>query len=142
MLSKTKHGGKSQTTGCISSGCNLSSEVICNHCQERYCRMCFICHQKHIAIDVESISEKISLNREQGVSEVTAFIDKQAKDAHEQAQQLIDDAINRIVKASQNIYTHIENRRIAKVVRFLNLIFLKENKFILAQSCRRIFRKF
>ena len=64
---------------------------------------------------MNSISEQMSLNRHQGVAEVVSFIDKQAKDAHDQAKKLVDDAIDRIVKASKNIYTYIENRRQAKV---------------------------
>jgi CRISPR/Cas system-associated protein Cas10 (large subunit of type III CRISPR-Cas system) len=65
--------------------------------------------------DMQAISEQMSANRHQGVAEVVSFIDKQAKDAHDQAKKLVDDAIDRIVKASKNIYTYIENRRQAKV---------------------------
>jgi hypothetical protein len=104
-----------QTNLCISSSCNLPSEVICRHCSQQYCQLCFMCHRKNIIDDMNSISEQMSLNRHQGVAEVISFIDKQAKDAHDQAKQLVDDAIDRIVKASKNIYTYIENRRQAKV---------------------------
>ena len=64
---------------------------------------------------MSSISQQMSVNRHEGVLEVMSFIDKQAKDAHDQAKKLVDDAIDRIVKASKNIYTYIENRRQAKV---------------------------
>lgn len=74
-----------------------------------------MCHRKNILDDMNAISEQMTMNRHQGVSEVMAFIDKQAKDAHEQAKKLVDDAIDRIVKASKNIHTYIENRRQAKV---------------------------
>jgi len=108
---------KLQTNICISSSCNLTSEVICRHCSQQYCQLCFMCHRKNIIDDMQSISEQMSTNRHQGVSEVVSFIDKQAKDAHEQAKKLVDDAIDRIVKASKNIYTYIENRRQAKLGR-------------------------
>ena len=106
---------KSQTNLCTSPSCNLTSEVICRHCSQQYCQLCFMCHRKNILDDMQSISEQMSTNRHQGVSEVIAFIDKQAQDAHDQAKKLVDDAIDRIVKASRNIYTYIENRRQAKV---------------------------
>ena len=72
-------------------------------------------HRKNIIDDMQSISEQMTTNRRQGVNEVITFIDKQAKDAHDQAKKLVDDAIDRIVKASKNIYAYIENRRHAKV---------------------------
>ncbi|CAF4094998.1 unnamed protein product [Adineta steineri] len=106
-----------QTNFCISSSCNLASEVICRHCSQQYCQLCFMCHRKNILDDMHSISEQMSTNRNQGVAEVILFIDKQAKDAHDQAKKLVDDAIDRIVKASKNIYTYIENRRQAKLGR-------------------------
>jgi len=108
---------KLQTNICISSSCNLTSEVICRHCSQQYCQLCFMCHRKNIIDDMQSISEQMSTNRHQGVTEVISFIDKQAKDAHDQAKKLVDDAIDRIVKASKNIYTYIENRRQAKLGR-------------------------
>lgn len=74
-------------------------------------------HRKNIIDDMQSISEQMTTNRRQGVNEVITFIDKQAKDAHDQAKKLVDDAIDRIVKASKNIYTYIENRRQAKLGR-------------------------
>jgi len=106
---------KLQTNICVSSSCDLTSEVICRHCSQQYCQLCFMCHRKNIMDDMQSISEQMTTNRHQGVTEVISFIDKQAKDAHEQAKKLVDDAIDRIVKASKNIYTYIENRRQAKV---------------------------
>jgi len=108
---------KFQTNLCISSSCHLTSEVICRHCSQQYCQLCFMCHRKNIFDDMQSISDQMSTNRRQGVSEVISFIDKQAKDAHDQAKKLVDDAIDRIVKASKNIYTYIENRRQAKLGR-------------------------
>jgi hypothetical protein len=108
---------KLQTNICVSSSCNLTSEVICRHCSQQYCQLCFMCHRKNIIDDMQSISEQMSTNRHQGSVEVISFIDKQAKDAHEQAKKLVDDAIDRIVKASKNIYTYIENRRQAKLGR-------------------------
>lgn len=74
-----------------------------------------MCHRKNILDDMRSIHEQMLANRRLGSAEVVAFIDQQAKDAHEQATKLIDDAIDRIVKASKNIHTYIENRRQAKV---------------------------
>ncbi|CAF1170311.1 unnamed protein product [Adineta ricciae] len=106
-----------QTNFCASTSCDLSSEVICRHCSQQFCQLCFMCHRKNILDDMNAISEQMAMNRHQGVSEVMAFIDKQAKDAHEQAKKLVDDAIDRIVKASKNIHTYIENRRQAKLGR-------------------------
>ena len=106
---------KLQTNLCVSSSCESSSEVICRHCSQQYCQMCFMCHRKNIVDDMSAISRQMSVNRNAGVLEVVTFIDKQAKDAHDQAKKLVDDAIDRIVKASKNIYTYIENRRQAKV---------------------------
>lgn len=76
-----------------------------------------MCHRKNILDDMQSISEQMTINRRQGTTEVISFIDKQAKDAHDQAKKLVDDAIDRIIKASKNIYTYIENRRQAKLAR-------------------------
>lgn len=106
---------KLQPNFCVSSSCDSVSEVICRHCSQSYCQLCFMCHRKNILDDMHSISKQMATNRQQGVAEVVSFIDKQAKDAHEQAKKLVDDAIDRIVKASKNIYTYIENRRLAKV---------------------------
>jgi glutamyl-tRNA reductase len=72
-------------------------------------------HRKNLLDDMQSISEQMLFNRQEGISEVVSFINKQTKDAHEQAKKLIDDAIARILKASQNISVYIENRRQAKV---------------------------
>ncbi|CAF0933219.1 unnamed protein product [Rotaria sordida] len=108
---------KLQTNLCISPSCNLISEVICRHCSQQYCTLCFMCHRKNILDDMRSIYEQMEINRRIGAAEVITFIDKQAKDAHDQAKKLIDDAIDRIVQASKNIYTYIENRRQAKLGR-------------------------
>ncbi|CAF3417310.1 unnamed protein product [Rotaria sp. Silwood1] len=108
---------KLQTNLCISPSCTLTSEIICRHCSQQYCKLCFMCHRKNILDDMRSIYEQMELNRRVGAAEVMTFIDKQAKDAHEQAKKLIDDAIDRIVQASKNIYTYIENRRQAKLGR-------------------------
>jgi hypothetical protein len=64
---------------------------------------------------MQFISEQMLSNREQGILEVVEFINKQTEDAHEQAKKLVNDAINRILKASENIFVYIENRRQAKV---------------------------
>ncbi len=125
---------KLQTNICVSSSCNLTSEVICRHCSQQYCQLCFMCHRKNIIDDMQSISEQMSTNRHQGSVEVISFIDKQAKDAHEQAKKLVDDAIDRIVKASKNIYTYIENRRQAKV--FIICLLKRNFTFSLAWSIR------
>jgi hypothetical protein len=93
-----------------------------------------MCHRKNIIDDMQSISEQMSTNRHQGSVEVISFIDKQAKDAHEQAKKLVDDAIDRIVKASKNIYTYIENRRQAKV--FIICLLKRNFTFSLAWSIR------
>lgn len=100
---------------CISSGCNLPSELICCHCHEQYCQFCWMCHRKTLFDDMQSIAKQMSINREQGVSEVVAFINKQAEDAHEQTKRMVDDAIDRILKASENIFKYIEQRRQIKV---------------------------
>ncbi len=115
MSSTTKRSVQLQTNLCISFGCDLPSEVICRHCHEQYCHLCFMCHRKNLLDDMQSISEQMLFNREQGLSEVVSFINKQAEDAHEQAKKLVNDAINRILKASENISAYIENRRQAKV---------------------------
>jgi hypothetical protein len=70
---------KLQTNICISSSCNLTSEVICRHCSQQYCHLCFMCHRKNIIDDMQSISEQMSTNRHQGVSEVISFIDNKQK---------------------------------------------------------------
>jgi len=75
-----------------------------------------MCHRKTLLDDMQSISDQMLSNRQQSISEVVSFIDKQAKDGHEQAKKLIDNAIDRIIKSSENIYTYIENRRSAKVI--------------------------
>ena len=116
MSLTSKRSVQLQTNQCISSGCNITSEVICRHCNQQYCQLCFMCHRKYLIDDMNSISEQMLLNRRQGIAEVTSFIDKQTKDAHEQAKKLIDDAIDRIIKASENIHIYIENRRQAKVI--------------------------
>jgi hypothetical protein len=79
-----------------------------------------MCHRKNLIDDMQSISNQMLTNRRDSISEVITFINKQSKDAHEQAKKLLDDAIERIVKASQNIYTYIENRRQAKVTDLKN----------------------
>ncbi|CAF3032934.1 unnamed protein product [Rotaria sp. Silwood2] len=108
---------KLQTNLCISPSCDLISEIICRHCSQKFCKLCFMCHRKNILDDMRSMYEQMIINRRIGTAEVMTFIDKQAKDAHEQAKKLIDDAIDRIVQASKNIYTYIENRRHAKLGR-------------------------
>lgn len=108
---------KLQTNLCVSPSCDSSSIFICRHCSQQFCQLCFMCHRKNILDDMQSISAQMKTNRQQGMMEVLSFIDKQAKDAHDQAKKLVDDAIERIVKASKNIYTYIENRRQAKLVR-------------------------
>jgi glutamyl-tRNA reductase len=141
MSSTSKRSVQLQTNQCISSGCNLTSELICRHCNQQYCQLCFMCHRKYLIDDMHSISEQMLLNRRQGAGEVISFIDKQTKDAHKQARNLIDDAIDRIMKASENIYKYIENRRQAKV----SILFSKKNPnsifYILAQTFKRMFRK-
>ncbi|CAF0801170.1 unnamed protein product [Rotaria sp. Silwood1] len=137
----TKNSIQLQTNLCISSGCDLPSEVICRHCHKQYCQLCFMCHRKYLIDDMQLISEQMSLNRQQGISEVISFIDKQAKDAHEQAKKLVDDAIDRIIKASQNIYTYIENRRSAKLSRLEECLkkFDKDAQLLNSKLSRRIF---
>jgi hypothetical protein len=100
-----------------------------------------MCHRKSLIDDMESISKQMLLNRQQGISEVVSFINKQAKDAHEQAQKLVHDAIDRIVKASENISTYIETRRQAKVVHLKKTNLFSLKKTFLASSFRRMFRK-
>ncbi|CAF1126256.1 unnamed protein product [Rotaria sordida] len=141
MASITKYSIQLQTNLCISSGCNLQSEVICRHCHEQYCHLCFMCHRKYLIDDMQSISEQMSLNRQQGISEAISFIDKQAKDAHEQAKKLVDDAIDRIIKASQNIYSYIEKRRLAKLNRLQECLekFDKDAQLLNSKLSRRIF---
>ncbi len=116
MSSFTQHSVPLQTSLCISSGCTSLSEVMCRHCNEQYCYLCFMCHRKYLMDDMQAISAQMSVNRQEGISEVAAFINKQAKDGHEQAKKLVHDAINRIIQASQNISIYIETRRQAKVL--------------------------
>jgi len=82
-----------------------------------------MCHRKSLINDMQSISKQMLLNRQQGISEVVSFIDKQTNDAHQQAKKLVNDAIDRILKASENISTYIENRRRAKVFYFKKMKF-------------------
>jgi glutamyl-tRNA reductase len=84
-----------------------------------------MCHRKTLLDDMQSISDQMLSNRQQSISEVVSFIDKQAKDGHEQAKKLIDNAIDRIIKSSENIYTYIENRRSAKVIHSKKNLFSK-----------------
>jgi len=90
---------------------------------------------------MHSISEQMAVNRHEGVAEVISFIDKQAKDAHEQAKKLVDDAIDRIVKASKNIYMYIENRRQAKLGRLDECLekFDKDAEYLNAQLRDEVF---
>lgn len=144
MSSVTKHSVPLQKTLCISSGCNLFSEVICRHCHKQYCRLCFMSHRKYLITDMKSIAGQMSLNRQQSVNEVISFIDRQANDAQAQAKKLVDDAIQRIMKASENIHTYIENRRLAKVIGF-EVVYYSQHYICfscdLAKSCRRMFTK-
>ncbi|UJR25855.1 hypothetical protein I4U23_007205 [Adineta vaga] len=141
MSSTTKRSIQSQTNLCVSSGCSLTSEVICRHCQDQYCYLCFMCHRKSLLDDMQSISEQMSSNRRQGISEVVSFINKQAKDAHDEAKKLIDDVIDRILKASQNINTYIENRRLAKLSRLEECLvkFDKDAEMLNSKLTRQIF---
>ena len=116
MLSPTKCSVQLQTNLCISSGCNHPSELICRHCHQSYCYLCFMCHRKNLLDDMQSIAKQMSNNREQGTVEVISFINQQAEDAREQAKQLIKDVIDRILKASENISRYIEQRRQVKVI--------------------------
>ena len=74
-----------------------------------------MCHRRALLADMQSMSERMQVNRRQGTAEVTSFINRQAEDARDQAKKLIDNAIDRIIKASQNITLYIENRRQTKV---------------------------
>ena len=74
-----------------------------------------MCHRKALLADMQSMSERMQANRRQGTAEVVSFINRQAEDARDQAKNLIDNAIDRIIKASQNITLYIENRRQTKV---------------------------
>ncbi|CAF1106581.1 unnamed protein product [Adineta ricciae] len=141
MSSPTKRSIQLQTNLCNASGCHLPSEVICRHCHEHYCYMCFMCHRKSLLDDMQTISEQMSLNRRQGILEVVSFINKQAKDAHDQAKKLIDDVIDRILKASQNINTYIENRRLAKLSRLEECLakFDKDAEMLNSKLSRQIF---
>jgi hypothetical protein len=95
-------------------------------------------HRKNLINDMQCISKQMSLNRQDSLTEVIAFINKQSNDAHEQAKKLLDDAIERIIKASQNIHTYIENRRRGKVI-YLKIMKLKkfffDFKLIRVQEC-------
>jgi len=116
--SKAAHRSKqNQTDICVQPMCGCHSEVICRHCSQHFCYLCIMSHRKYILYDMSSIQEQMTKNRKQGVDEVVAFIEKQAKNAHQEAKQLVDDAIERILKASKNIYSYIENRRQAKMGR-------------------------
>lgn len=96
---------------CSSSGCQFISELLCRHCQEQYCYLCFMSHRKSLLNDMKSISDQMSHNRQQGTNEVVEFINKQAQDAHDQTTQLINDAIKRIKQRSEAIFKYIEYRR-------------------------------
>jgi len=87
MSSITKYSTQLQKNLCISSGCNLLSEIRCHHCHEQYCHLCFMSHRKNLIDDMQSIYVQMLLNRQQGICEVVSFIDKQTKDAHRQAKK-------------------------------------------------------
>ena len=131
MSSITKDPVPSQAKLCRAAGCQLPSEVICRHCHEQYCHLCFMCHRKYLIDDMQSISKQMSLNRQQAISEVVSFINRQAKDGHEQARKLVDDAIEQIIRASQNISRYIENRRLAKVIYFSTILRKEKTMFLL-----------
>ncbi|CAF1440465.1 unnamed protein product [Adineta steineri] len=141
MSSTTKCSIQLQINPCISTGCDSTSEVICRHCHEQYCYLCFMCHRKSLLDDMQSISEQMSLNRRQGVSEVIEFINKQSKDAHDQAKKLVNDVIDRIIKASQNINTYIENRRLVKLNRLEECLqtFDKDAELLNSKLSRQVF---
>ncbi|CAF1082585.1 unnamed protein product [Didymodactylos carnosus] len=105
------------TPSCAQTMCCQHPEITCRHCAQQYCYLCFMSHRTHIIDDMTSIHSQMVKNRKQGVDDIVKFIDKQAQDAKEQAKQLVDDAINRILNASKNIYQYIDNRRQTKLSR-------------------------
>ena len=116
MPLSSKFSNQAQTDSCISATCNQKSDLQCRHCSEPFCQTCFIHHRRNLLVEMEAISEQMLINRRQGVAEVVQFINKQAVDANQQAQQLLNDTIDRIIRASENIHRYIENRRQAKVM--------------------------
>ena len=76
-----------------------------------------MCHRQSLFDEMHLLSEQMSINRQQGVVEVVSFINRQAYDAHQQAKELLDDAIKRILCARAKILSQIEKNRRAKVRR-------------------------
>ncbi|CAF0866182.1 unnamed protein product [Didymodactylos carnosus] len=130
-----------QTSICVESMCSQHSEVVCRHCNQHYCYLCFMSHRRHILNEMSLIHSQMVTNRSKGVEEVVKFINKQAQDAQDQAKQLVDDAINRIMTASKNIYQYIDNRRQAKLGRLNECLekFDKDKKLLQEKLVREIF---
>ncbi|CAF0951126.1 unnamed protein product [Didymodactylos carnosus] len=116
------------STVCTSPMCSIQSEIRCRHCDEVYCYLCFMSHRKNIFDEMMAIRKQMIEDRRQGVAEVTKFIDKQAQDAKEQAKALVDDALERLKKASENIYNYIDNRRQAKLARIEESLHIYDNE--------------
>lgn len=100
-----------------------------------------MCHRKALLADMQSMSECMRTNRRQGTAEVVSFINRQAEDARDQAKSLIDNAIDRIIKASQNITVYIENRRQTKLHRLSECLdrFDSDADVLKSRLSRRIF---
>lgn len=76
-----------------------------------------MCHRQSLFDEMHLLSEQMSINRQESVAEVVSFINRQAYDAHQQAKELLDDAIQRILKAKEKIFNEIERNRRTKIRR-------------------------
>lgn len=103
------------TNVCCSDGCDQKGDYSCRHCSKFYCYLCFMCHRKYLAEQMRMLSEQMTLNRQQSVKEVVEFIDRQALDAQKQADDLVNEAVDRIRKLGENIHKYIDARRSVKV---------------------------
>lgn len=89
-----------------------------------------MCHRQSLFDEMHLLSEQMSINRQESVAEVVSFINRQAYDAHQQAKELLDDAIQRILKAKEKIFNEIERNRRTKVKQSFISIDLKTKKKI------------
>lgn len=101
-----------------------------------------MCHRQSLFDEMHLLSEQMSINRQESVAEVVSFINRQAYDAHQQAKELLDDAIQRILKAKEKIFNEIERNRRTKVKQSFISIDLKTKKnfVVLDSSFRKMFK--
>ena len=136
----TSEHDRMSSNRCTSAGCDQPCELLCSHCCQSYCYLCLMCHRQSLFDEMHLLSEQMSINRQQSVVEVVSFINRQAYDAHQQAKELLDDAIKRILSARERIFSQIEKNRRTKVRRMAISVSMKPSEtFVLDSSFRRMF---